>query len=344
MTKRLLYILFILFASFGFTHAQLFPKLGAQRAGISSLTFLNMDVSPRSTALGGANVALKGDGYSVYTNPAALVDLDKITITTSNTFWAAGINNMFTSVALPNKSQGVWAFTVSGINSGAMKKRTEFQPEGTGEYFYATAYTANATYSKVLSRMFSYGLTLKFANETLAEYQSNTFLADMGFLYKTDFKELKFAVYLHNFGLNSSIKGDYTPHQFNMKEFSPESYPSPTVFRIGASMVPYKDENHQLVTALQLNHPGDNAENIRGGIEYIFKDLFFARLGYKLNVRDQIYPTGGMGVRVLVGKHLLYVDYGAEPTRFMGFMHKFGLSFMLNRATREETVVPTDIE
>ena len=108
-------------------------------------------------------------------------------------------------------------------------------------------------------------------------------------------------------------------------------------------MTPYKDEVHKIITSLQLNHPGDNAENIRGGAEYVFRDLLFVRLGYKLNVKDQIYPTGGMGIRLPVGRHLVYADYGTEPTRYMGWMHKFGLTFQLNRAKREEpTVVPTE--
>lgn len=334
--KVKLYISLLLALLPFFTNAQLFPKLGAQRAGISSLTFLNMDVSARSAGMAGANVALTGDGYSVYTNPAALVDVDKKSFALSNTIWGAGITNTYLSAVLPNKSQGVWAFTVTGLNTGALKKRTEFQPEGTGEYFYAGAYSFNATYAKVLSKMFSYGVTLKFVNETLAEYRSNTFLADLAFLYKTDYRDLKFAVYLHNFGLNSSAKGDYNSRTFNPKTFNPESYPTPTVFKIGASITAYKTEIHKITASVQLNHPGDNAENIRMGGEYNYKELFFARLGYKINVKDNIYPTGGFGVKTRIGKHPLMVDYAAEPTRYMGWMQRVALTFQLNKEKREE--------
>ena len=63
------------------------------------------------------------------------------------------------------------------------------------------------------------------------------------------------------------------------------------------------------MVAAQLNHPNDNAENLRFGLEYEYMKLFFARAGYKLSVKGQDYPTFGVGVRTRLGGHPFYIDY-----------------------------------
>ena len=66
------YILFSILFTGGLAQAQILPNLGGQRAGISALTFLKNDVSPRSIALGGANLTLSTDGMAAFHNPALM--------------------------------------------------------------------------------------------------------------------------------------------------------------------------------------------------------------------------------------------------------------------------------
>ena len=83
-----------------------------------------------------------------------------------------------------------------------------------------------------------------------------------------------------------------------------------------------------------LSRQAIHAENIRFGVEYAYKSLLFARLGYKINVKDAPYPTLGMGLRMRMGKHPLRFDYAFEPTRYLGMMHKVGLALAINREVR----------
>ena len=219
-----------------------------------------------------------------------------------------------------------------------MEVRTEFQPDGTGEYFYATYLTAGLTYAKELTDRFSYGLTAKYVHERLADFSANTAVADLGFLYKTDYKDLRFAVVVQNFGVNSTLKGNFDKDStFTVNAPSLESYPAPTIFKLGISIVPWRNEaeDQSLTTSLQLNHPNDNAENLRLGVEYTYHELIFLRAGYKLNVKDQNYPTAGLGLRMRVGRHPLLFDYGYEPMRYLGAVHRIGLSFTLNPASED---------
>ncbi|MEM0995972.1 MAG: PorV/PorQ family protein [Bacteroidota bacterium] len=333
MRRIAIYIALLLIAA-PVAQAQLLPRLGAQRAGISALTFLKIDPSPRSAAMSGAHVSMTGDPYATYWNPAAVAEMDGFSLAASNTFWVAGINHAFLSAVQPTKI-GNFALSVTSLTTGAMERRTEFQPEGTGEFFYASNTAIGLTYSQQLTDFFSYGVSLKYVNETLAEFSAHTAVVDLGFMYRTDWKDLSFAVAVQSFGTNSTLSGDYEPDGLDPKPIVLESYPAPTIFKLGISMIPWKREDMSLTTIAQLNHPNDNAENIRLGLEYEYRKLLFVRAGYKINVKDQIYPTAGLGVRTRLGKHPLTFDYAVDPTPFLGWIHRIGLSFSVNKAKRE---------
>ena len=324
------------------SQAQLLPNLGGQRAGISALTFLKIDPSVRSSGMAGANLTLTGDVFATSYNPANLAEEDQFSIGLSNTFWVAGINLAYGAVSKPTKI-GKFGLSVNSLNSGAMERRTEFQPNGTGEYFYASNTAVGLTYANTLTDYFSWGVTLKYVNETLAEFSAHTAVVDLGFLYRTDVKDLSFAVMIQSFGPNSKLNGEYTPtDSLNPKDVDLESYPAPTVFKLGVSMIPWKTDDMSLTTIVQLNHPNDNAENIRLGIEYEYRELLYLRTGYKINVDDQIYPTFGLGLRTRIGKHPLFFDYSVDPTRFLGWIHRVGLRFAINNESRENESAPLE--
>ena len=316
--------------------AQLFPQLGGQRAGISALTFLKMDISPRSASLGGANVCLTGDAFSTFTNPAALAETEGLRVGSSNTFWVNGINYGYLSASKPT-SRGHFGLSLGALGTGAMPVRTEFQPGGTGQNFYAGYFTAGLTYAQKLTDFFRFGLTARYVREQLDNFQAQTVVLDLGFLYRTDFKELSFSVLLQNFGLNSVLNGEFDFQEaFFPKHRNLESYPAPTLFKLGVSMVPWRSESgdQSITTYLQLNHPNDNSENIRIGAEYEFNSLLFLRLGYKINVSDQNFPTAGLGLRMRMGRHPLILDYAVDPTTYLGVIHRIGLQFWVDDMER----------
>ncbi|MGB3618319.1 MAG: PorV/PorQ family protein [Catalinimonas sp.] len=314
--------------------AQLFPELGGQRVGISGLTFLKNDVSPRSQGMGGAHAALDGDGYAFFTNPAATTDAIGPTLSTSNYFLGDGLHHAFLGGIMPTGGDGTWSFGVTSLTTGWMERRTEFQPQGTGEFFTATNLAVGAGYARRLSDRFQFGLNAKYVLEQLAEYRSHSVLADLGFLYRTDWNDLQFAVVLQNFGPSSRLRGDALPVTFNRTGVNTESFPAPTLFKMSVSAVAYQDENQSLLLAAQLNHPNDNAENIRLGVEYDYQSFVQLRAGYKFNVEGERLPTAGVGVRTRLGRHPLRFDYGLNPTRYLGLLHSVGLQFTLNRAQR----------
>lgn len=331
--RRLLIIILIFVSANVF--GQLLPNYGGQRSGLSTLSFLKNDVNPRSLSLGGASVAINYDGYSLFNNPALITSTNAFSAAASNLVVGAGVQQSFLSGVLPVKNSH-FGLSINSLNSGAMEVRTEFQPNGTGELFYVSNNAIGLTYAKSLSDMFSMGLTIKYIYEQIAKYTNHTAAADLGFSYKTDFKDLRFAVMVQNFGGNSTLNGDFLAVGFNRDSASIDlnPYTVPTVFKMGLSMVPYKSEFHSVLVIAELNHPNDNAENFRIGAEYNYRDLLFARAGIKLSVEGQRLPSFGIGLRSRIGAHPLRIDYGVNPTNFFGMQHNFGLFFQFNKMER----------
>jgi len=344
MKKLKILLLSILFAGFGVPcFSQLFPNLGGQRAGISGLTFLKNDLSPRSVGMGGASVAISGDGYANHTNIASASEVKDYRIAAGNLLYAAGLNQQHAAVFIPGK-YSAWTVAINSLTTGNMEERTEFQPFGTGRYFRADCFYAGVGYSRQLSDKFSFGLFAKYIKEQIASFNASTLGVDLGFMYRTDFKDLRFAVALENFGPNSKLTGgDKAPVDFNRRNGIPvDNYPLPTLFKMGVSMVPIKTEDYSLLTSVQLNHPNDNAENIRLGAEFNYRDLLFARAGYKVSVAGQTFPTMGLGVQVPFGRYGMRIDYGANPTDFLGIQHMIGVSIAIDKPTEKSSSTTTN--
>lgn len=327
--KKLLHIALLLcFASNA--KAQLLPNLGGQRTGSSALTFLKNDASARSLGMASANLTQKNDASTAFTNIANISSVESFSIGTSNYFIGAGINQSFLAAVLPVESKNSsFALTVNSLSSGKQEVRTEFQPKGTGEYFYTANTAVGFGYSLKLSDQFAFGVQLKYINERLAQFQNHSVGADLGFIYNTDVKELSFAVTVLNFGGNSSLSGTHQEVLFdnNNPTPSPELYSIPTEFKIGISMVPYDENNHRIRTVVQLNHPNDNSENIRIGGEYSYKKLVHGRLGIILGRKGRYIPTFGTGLSMIVMSHPVQFNYAYIPTSFMGMQHSIGINF-----------------
>ena len=66
-----------------------------------------------------------------------------------------------------------FSLTVNSLSSGRQEVRTEFQPKGTGEYFYVANTAVGLGYALELSDQFAFGIKLKYINEQLAQYQNH---------------------------------------------------------------------------------------------------------------------------------------------------------------------------
>ncbi len=315
--------------------AQILPNFGGQRAGLSTLSFLKNDLNPRSTGMSGASIANNEDGFSANTNPAALANLSDNTFGISHMLLGAGIQQSFLSYQHKLKSEATIGLSINSLNSGDMMVRTEFQPDGTGQYFRMSQNAITGNYAAKLSDMFSLGIGLTYIYETMQSYRNSTAAIDLGFLYQTDVRNLRFAVVVQNFGGSSAISGSTLQVDYNRgSDLELNRYSLPTVFKMGFAFDAYRKDKNLIVASAQLNNPNDNAENIRIGLEYQYVKLLSIQTGYKISVKGQSYPTFGCRFKSKIGVHPMYISYGMNPTNYMGTQHVFGLMISRNKMER----------
>lgn len=334
--KVLIFILLYSVYSIQYSFGQLIPNLGGQRTGISSFTFLKNDVSPRAIAMGGAITTMKGDAYSSQWNPATLTEVSNHSFAASTRTYALGINHSFAAANVRLRETDFLAVSVNNLSSGAMDVRTEFMPGGTGEKFYFNTMAIGLSYAKALTYKFSLGMSVKYLEESIDLYRARGLGVDVGFIYKTDFKDLRFGVFLQNFGPNTRASGNYQVPNFVNRQFTPDGFASPTVFKFGASFTPLKKDLHLLAVAAELNHPSDNASNMRFGAEYSYNDILFFRAGYWLNIPGLHIPTAGVGLRAVIKNQIVHINYAFAMANALGVNHNFGLSITFNNPKNKD--------
>jgi hypothetical protein len=278
---------------------------------------------------------MKGDPYASQWNPATLTETGNHSFAVSTRMYPLGINHSFAAANARLTENDYLAVSVNNLTSGMMEERTELQPNGTGQFFSINNMAIGLSYAKALTYRFSLGITVKYISEQMINYKTNSAAVDIGFIYKTDIKDLRFGVFLQNFGPNSTASGSFQAFNFTNKKFTPDAYPTPTVFKFGASMVPYKNDKHSFTTSAELNHPNDNASNVRFGVEYSYSDLLFFRAGYWINLPGFTIPTAGVGLRKVIKNQIIHVNYALGSSNALGLNHNLGISIVFNNPKQE---------
>ena len=314
--------------------AQLVPNLGGQRAGISAFQFLKIGVGGRAVALGETYVAVANDASSLYWNPAGLVQFSENTVIASHTEYLVDIQHEFLGAVYhldENQAIGVGA---TSLHMSDMQITTETQPRGTGNYFKFGDVALAGTYSRRMTDQFSFGITVRYVEETLDILKMRGVMTDIGTYYLTGLGSTRFAVVVSNFGADVHPTGEVKQFGGNIVN-SFQSFSPPTVFKIGIAMEPFEAENQRITTSLELNHPNDNAENVHFGVEYAWSKMLFLRAGVKRTIGEALLYqdnssssdyTLGFGVRAPESFMNATFDYAFANFNLLGNVHRFSLS------------------
>lgn len=267
--------------------------------------FLKLGVGARAVGMGSAFVAVADDASAIYWNPAGVARLQDTMISINHTAWLADIS--FTQAAyvfgvgfLP----GRFAINTRSLYMDSQQVRTVFRPEGEGRSFDAGDVAVGVTYARSFTDKFSAGLSMNYIQSSLATYSGNAYTFDFGTLYDTGYRSLKIGMAIQNIG--SEMK------------FIEDSVKMPTVFRVGMSMKLYESGDNLVVTAGEFSHPPDNNERASWGMEYGFKEFFFARGGYQFKYDLETY-SAGVGFKVATSLNsearldYAYTDMGTLP-------------------------------
>ncbi len=324
-------IALVLFA--GTAKSQLVPNLGEQRVGISTLSFLKIGAGARAVGMGETFIAVANDVSALYWNPAGLTQFTDNQTMFAHTEYVLDVKHEFVGAAYHLTPSDIVGFSVTSLHMDAMKVTTETQPFGTGEYFTFGDVALGLSYARSMTDQFSFGLTVKYIEETDAALKMRGVLVDIGTYYWTGISSTRFAVVVTNFGANFAPSGEVTKYDGTVVDKF-QSFSPPTVFKFGIAWDPIDEEIQKLTTTIELNHPNDNSENIHLGVEYIWNDWLALRAGTKRTIGQQLFGkdntsasdvTLGLGVTAPTPFAQITFDYAYANFNALGSAHRITL-------------------
>lgn len=283
------------------------------KVGTTGAQFLEVGVSPRADALGGAFTAIADDASAIYYNPAGLVQLENRQAMVSRIDYPADITYSFIGVALPVGFGGVLGIGYYGLDAGQINVTTPEHPNGVpGWTFGARDYALSLSYGRFLTDRFSIGATVKVIDELYEEERSTGWAADVGTQYNTGWRNFKITMLLSNFGPDM--------------RFITQDYPLPINFKFGGALDVLDGPGHHAIFAFEGSQPSDNREKYNVGMEYTFRDFASLRAGQRFE-----HDLGGMsfggGVKFKVSEtYKARLDYGFQQFQALSEIHRFALT------------------
>lgn len=320
----------------GHSAAQLVPNLGGQRAGISAFQSLKIGVGARGVAMGESFAAVANDVSALYWNPAGLVQFPDNQAFAAHTDYVVDISHEYFGAVYHVSAEDALGLSFSALHMSDMEVTTETQPSGTGRYFTFGDIGVGLTYARKMTDQFSFGATVRYAEETLDMLKMRSVMFDIGTYYMTGIGSIRFAVVISNFGNDVSPSGSVQLWSMWPKDSTFQSFSLPTLFRFGVAFEVIQNEEQRLTTSIQLNHPNDNAEHVRLGLEWAWREALFLRAGVRQTIGQPVFGVDatsdeefavGAGWAAPLSVTTVSADYAFVSFNRLGPVHRFSLSF-----------------
>jgi long-subunit fatty acid transport protein len=302
-------------------------KLGSQRAGTSSGSFLKIGIGARASALGESFVAVANDPSAIYWNPAGLASLQRQEVSLSHVSWPGDVNYEHVAYVLPSRRfGGSFAFQV-GVLGTEMNETTELAPYGTGRTFFYSDVVAGAAYARRWTDKLLVGFGLKYVREDLASDvggpTTSAMLVDIGSIYYLGYGSVRVATSLTNFGGELTPSGEYvSPYTGEVRSY--DGFDPPILFRYGLAFEPVESADQRLTTSVEIAQPADNAQRVKFGLEWAYKRTLALRSGYDFNA-DALQFAAGAGVNAVLNNTQASIDYAFTDGGPLGAVNRLSL-------------------
>ncbi len=329
-----LLIVILLFSPSGFC--------GFSKVSTAAAQFLKIGVGARAMGMGESFVAVANDATTLYWNPAGLTNLQSTSLVVSHSLWFADIYHDFAAMAIPLGRQGVVGMSAIALNTNEQEITTIEQPDGSGIYYDVSDIALGVSYARSLTDRVSTGMTVKYIQQNAYNETASSVAIDVGTYLQTGYHGLAIAMCVSNFGgsmrlegrdlialvdINDQLDGNYRTDA----QLKTESWPLPLNFRVGIAMdlmggsdPLFPNSNNRFTIAIDGNHPNDNNERVNIGGEYGWKEMLFARVGYKINYDVEKWTFGG-GLKFKLGRQKMAVDYAYVDFGDLGAVSRFSV-------------------
>ena len=308
--------------------------------------FLKFEVSSKTAALGGANVAGVNDLSALHLNPAGLGKVDQNSFYGTYTNLYAGIQHGYVAFGMPIGRSDYLGISFTYLNSGDMPVTTVQSPDGTGEYFSVSNIAAGLTYARSLTDRLDVGLTVKYIHESIWHEKGGAVAFDIGSQFDTGIKGIKLGMAITNFGTSIKLDGedldiiidtdeDYEGNANTDARLTTESWDLPLIFRMGVEcdlMGPESElitnQNNRLTLSFDGNDPMDNFLRFNLGLEYEYGRILALRGGYHFNY-DTAGFSCGVGLKLNIQGVPLQFDYALVEYGILGYVNQMSIQIKI---------------
>jgi hypothetical protein len=323
MVKKInnLRLRFIVYYYIGFTlicmNVKIYPG-EVTKVGTTAAAFLRIPVGAKSIAMGNAFTSIADDGSAMFWNPGNVANMLKYNLFVHHSNWLPGLDFNYLGFSLPLTSIGVIGINIVSLKTEEMEITTYEAPMGTGETFTAASTAVGFTYARSLTNRFAIGANVKFIQERIFHSSATGFAFDIGTIFITPFRDVRFGVSISNIGTKMQMDGedlnsyvDVAPAQEGnndniVAELKTDKFDLPIIMRIGISWDWKVSEGSRFTIACDGVNPNDNAQSVSLGVEYAaFKEMLFLRGGF-----DELFlPDREKGLTLGAGLNIPTFDY-----------------------------------
>ncbi|MBN1153988.1 PorV/PorQ family protein [candidate division KSB1 bacterium] len=259
-----------------------------QKIGTTGFVFLELPVTARSVAIGETGITLVDAGAEgLFLNPASIaLSKSRFAFTASHADWYVETTHQAIGMIYQIPLFGTIGIQSIYFDFGEIERTINPSQDQTGSYvslgnYSAGAYALGLTYARSLTDKFSFGASIKYVRETIADYSADNFITDIGFLYLSGFGSLRIGAALQSFGLEA--------------KYADEKFKMPQQLKMGMSgeILGSLDGPHRLTLLAEAVHPNDADERIHIGTESVIAHSFVLRAGYKFGYDDEDLCLGG---------------------------------------------------
>jgi hypothetical protein len=288
----------------------------------SGFEFLRIDLNPRSSALGGAFVAMRGDIAGIQHNPAGMAFTEEQQFTFNYVNYLLDIGGGQAGYTRRLTDLGQISAVISYFDYGDFTETNEFA-NPTGNTFSASDLVFALSYSDILESYFTYGVSIKYIHSKIDLYTSGALAFDFGLIYDAPFEDDLY------FGISMLNVGKATSAFMETKEDLPLS------LRIGVTkkLAHLPLELNVALNDLNVSEDSffDRMKKFSIGGEFTISKPIRLRLGYNNEVHSGLDTGTGAGFSgVSLGFGILYdryrFDYGFSSFGDLGATHRMGFS------------------
>ncbi|HMS70113.1 MAG: PorV/PorQ family protein [Saprospiraceae bacterium] len=326
------------------------------RQGESGASELLFNPWARSSGLHSLNTSSVMGVEAMNLNIAGLSRILKgeVLLANNRIFEGTGLQLNSGGYATKMGSNGTFGISISSLSFGDIEVTTSDQPEGTGGTYSPNFFNIGLGYSYMYANKISVGLLVRGVSEALPDITAFGFSIDAGVQYVSGDKEnFRLGISLRNIGSPMKFSGQglafqgpnedpsVSGNQYNLTYYQrSEGFQLPSLLNIGISYDWYLADKTFLRAMGNFTSNTFARDEIGGGMEFSFKDMFMLRGGYRYTLKqtgsafqNDVYTGVSAGASILLplskgADQKFGIDYAYRATNPFRGTHNLSLRFV----------------